>query len=575
MKIISKKRIAFTYEIMLLVFLGIVLAAILGYEGPTLSDAFFGEPIDYEEGWVDSEGTEVDVTLIQKIPQTVPYESYSAYNTLPSELHEGDALCFRSKNIFFQIYVDGALVYDPYVQESILYTKSYGTSWNYVPLLTQYAGKTIELRYYRVYESARASIDNLYIGKPAGVILTTFEGKLVAFITSLLLIFVGLLLIILDIPINVGSQKNHELKYLGFFALSIAIWCLSETHLIQFFIGDTRAMQLLSCGSLMLIPIPMVLYLDAAFGLRRKWLVGFIGVISILHNVICWGLHLTGIADIHETLTVAHGMLIFCALILLIVVLRNTFSNKSSSSIGIFRILRGIGLASISIATVIDVIRYYTGNGNDSAMFVRIGLLLFILCFGGSSLEKTINAVKLGIRTEFVSQLAYKDGLTRIGNRTAFEERLAELKTGRSDLEKVGIVMFDVNDLKYVNDHFGHHVGDEMLVRTSEMIQAAFQAQGGDCYRIGGDEFAVLFHGEQPEGCIHDSITLFEQDIDAFNQQPEKTFRISVAYGFAICDAPTPEDITETYEKADKLMYENKKDMKSRQIPPEEYYKKR
>lgn len=574
MKIISKKYFAIIYEIMLFLFLGIIILAILGYKGLTLSDTFFGEPIHYEAGWVDSNGAGVDVTRIQKIPDTLPYETYSAYNTLPSDLNEGDALCFRSKNVFFEIYVDDVLIYEPYVQDSILYTKSYGTAWNYVPLSTQYAGKTIEFRYYRVYQSARAGIDNLYIGHPAGQILATFQEKMVAFVTCLLLIFVGLLLIIMDIPINSRSKKNHELKYLGLFAFSIALWCLSETNLIQFFIGDNRAMQLLSCGSLMLIPIPMVLYLDAAFGLRYKWLVGFISTISILHNVICWGLHLTGIADIHETLPVAHGMLIFSALILFIVVLRNTFSHKNNSSIGIFRVLRGIGLASISIATVIDVIRYYMGNGNDSAMFVRIGLLLFIMCFGGSSLEKTINAVKLGIRTEFVSQLAYKDGLTRIGNRTAFEERLAELKMKKSTVENVGIVMFDVNDLKYINDHFGHHVGDEMLVKTSELIQASFEAHKGDCYRIGGDEFAVLFHGEQLEGCIHDAITLFEQGMDAFNQQPQKAFRISVAYGFAICDVTTAENITDAYEKADKLMYENKKEIKSRQIPPEEYYKK-
>ena len=54
--------------------------------------------------------------------------------------------------------------------------------------------------------------------------------------------------------------------------------------------------------------------------------------------------------------------------------------------------------------------------------------MLFILCFGSSSLEKTINAVKLGVQSEFVAQLAYLDGLTRIGNRTSFEEHLVDLE---------------------------------------------------------------------------------------------------------------------------------------------------
>ena len=57
-----------------------------------------------------------------------------------------------------------------------------------------------------------------------------------------------------------------------------------------------------------------------------------------------------------------------------------------------------------------------------------IGLLIFIICYGSSSLEKTINAVKLGVQAEFVSQLAYRDGLTGIGNRTAFQEHLVDLE---------------------------------------------------------------------------------------------------------------------------------------------------
>lgn len=574
MKIISKKYFAMIYNIMLFLFLGILFLTILQYNGPSMSETFFGDSIDYKDGWVTSAGTAVDVSKLQKIPETIPYVNYSVYNTLPSNLKEGDALCFRSKNIFFQVYVNGELFYNPYVQDSPIYTASFGTDWTYLLLPTEYAGKNIEIRYYRVYENGHASIDNLYIGQPAGLILATFHGKIVAFITCVLLIFVGLVLIIADIPGNLRSQKNHELRYLGLFAFSIALWCLSETNLLQFFIGDNRAMQVLSCGSLMLIPIPMVLYLDAAFGLKHKWLVGFLGTLSILHNAICWGLHLSGIADIHETLTVAHAMLIFSAVILLIVVLRSTFSKSGSSSISIFRILRGIGLASISIATFIDIVRYYAGNNNDSAMFVRIGLLLFIICFGGSSLEKTINAVKLGIRTEFVSQLAYKDGLTRIGNRTAFEEKLTELEARKSSSEHVGIVMFDVNDLKYINDHFGHHLGDDMLVKTSELIQGAFEAQYGDCYRIGGDEFAVLFCGEQIEDCIHNAVNSFEQSMSAFNRQPDKDFRISVAYGFAIYDASSMTgSLSDIYEMADKLMYANKKDIKSKQIPPEKYYK--
>lgn len=561
------------YIIMLLVFACIVLWPIFHYDGPTLSQDFFKESISYSEGWTTSDGTEINIAKLQKIENNHPYETYSIYNTLPSYLPEGMALCFRTKNIFFQVYLDGELIYDPYVPESIVYTKSYGTDWNYVGLPSNAAGKVVEFRYSYVYTNARACIDNLYIGSPAGNILSTFQEKIVALVTCVLLIFVGLLLIICDIPINMRTHKNHELRYLGLFSLTIALWCLSETNLLQYFIGDSRAMLLLSCGSLMLIPIPTVLYLDSAFGLNRKWLIPLISTLSTMHFVISWGLHFLGILDVHETITISHIMLGIMAVILFVVIVKTTFVQTGNESPSIFRILRGIGLSGIAIATIIDLIRYYRGNGNDSAMFVRMGLLIFIICFGISSLERTINAVKLGIRTEFVSQLAYQDGLTRIGNRTAFEEKLAELEATKEKVKKIGIIIFDINDLKYVNDHLGHHLGDDMLVETAELISQSFLPQNGTCYRIGGDEFSVLLDGENVEERFCNGIDTFIKLTEEFNSQPKKDFRVSVAHGFAMYDQSIFDlTLTKVYETADKLMYDNKTEMKSKQPSPEQYY---
>lgn len=51
-------------------------------------------------------------------------------------------------------------------------------------------------------------------------------------------------------------------------------------------------------------------------------------------------------------------------------------------------------------------------------------------------------------------------------------------------------MMFDVNDLKYVNDHLGHQQGDDLIVGSADIIKSALEAGEGSCFRIGGDEFA-------------------------------------------------------------------------------------
>jgi predicted signal transduction protein with EAL and GGDEF domain len=226
----------------------------------------------------------------------------------------------------------------------------------------------------------------------------------------------------------------------------------------------------------MLTPIPLILYLDSAWGFRFQFLIPLVCILSAAEFVLCWTLHFLGIADIHMTLSFTHVVLALSAVILFVHVIRHTFLDTRNKSGGVnaYLMMRTFGLTAISFCTVIDIVRYYYGSGTDSALFVRIGLLIFIICFGCSTLEKTINAVRLGAQTELVSQLAYHDGLTHIGNRTAFEERLAELEQSKDSFAQIGIVMFDVNNLKYVNDNLGHSCGDEMLMQSANIIRSAF-----------------------------------------------------------------------------------------------------
>lgn len=551
------------YMIMLLSAGVIVTWALSHYEGPSTVEESFGEASSFLEGWVNAEGDVIDTTHLHEVDGMPVMEEYSVFNRIPEQMEEGQYLCFRSKNIFFQVYCDGTLMYEPYVPENVMYTDSTGTRWHYVPIASKDMGKEIEIRVSRVYESGRASVDNIYIGEPARVIMDNIEDKLVAFITCVLMLFVGALLVVADIPINMQAQKNHELLYLGLFSISVATWCLTETHLMQYFMGDARSVQLISCFALAMISLPMVLYLDSAFGFKRRIVamvvIGFTFGMYVLSLI----MHFAGIADLHETLHFSHISLVMAAVLLLYTITRHTFVMGKSKGRNMYRFLRGVGLCGLSIATVVDLYRYYSENSNDTAMFVRIGLLIFIICFGSSSLEKTINAVKLGARTELVAQLAYKDGLTGIGNRTAFEEELLDLDKRREELSAIGILIFDVNDLKPVNDNMGHRVGDAMLVASAEIIEQAFASEAGDCFRIGGDEFAILLSGEQVKERCESGLARFEQMIEKYNTSEKREFMLKIAHGFEVYDK-SREGLTlmNIYEMADVHMYENKKQMK-------------
>lgn len=112
-----------------------------------------------------------------------------------------------------------------------------------------------------------------------------------------------------------------------------------------------------------------------------------------------------------------------------------------------------------------------------------------------------------------------------------------------------------------------------MLVKSAELIREAFEAVGGDCFRIGGDEFSVLLSGNQLQKRYEEGIIHFADAVKQYNTAPDQIFRISIAHGFAIYDREAGDTkMMDIYQRADVEMYHNKKEIKANQIPPEQYY---
>lgn len=551
------------YIIMSLCVLGIAVWSGIRYGHAASISKAKAHLVSIEDGWTNEQGEEIDVSSLQKLDGVEPGKTFSVYYLLPEELGEGKSLCFRSKNIIVQVYVDGQCLYETDVPGAALNSKAVGTNWNYVDLPSSCAGKQLEVRVTTTYVTAKARIDNIYLGSARESLLYTIYSKSFAIVTCMLFLFVGVLLILADIPMNVGKQKNHELLYLGLFSLVIALWCCMETYVIQIFLGDARTVHIASCCLLMLVPIATVRYLYEAYGDSMRYITRVVIGLSVVEFILNIVLQLTGVADFQQTLRLSHVLLILSAAILFGTVMYFTIKSNKGDSILFFKIIRGVGLGSIAIMTVIDIIRFYFGTGEDAGRFVRLGVLIFIICYGGCSLERAMDAIRLGTRAEIISQLAYEDGLTGLGNRTLFKERLAALDERKyKEHFEVAIIMFDVNNLKVVNDQLGHQMGDDMLVKSAELIQHTFGMEG-ECFRIGGDEFVVIVKGVHVEIRCEACQKQFEAAIEEYNATLNKAFTIRIAYGYSIYE-PSMGNIglSTIYEQADAKMYKCKKQMK-------------
>ncbi|SEF85271.1 diguanylate cyclase (GGDEF) domain-containing protein [Eubacterium ruminantium] len=149
------------------------------------------------------------------------------------------------------------------------------------------------------------------------------------------------------------------------------------------------------------------------------------------------------------------------------------------------------------------------------------------------------------------------DALTGVKNRNAYrvyEERLnAQIEMNRAP--EFAIVILDVNDLKKVNDTQGHKAGDQYLRDACKIICTTFKRS--PVFRVGGDEFAVLSQG--------DDYARIDELIDIMNTHNDEAIRnggIVIAVGMAKYDKE--DRVAPVYERADRTMYENKKDLKAR-----------
>ena len=153
----------------------------------------------------------------------------------------------------------------------------------------------------------------------------------------------------------------------------------------------------------------------------------------------------------------------------------------------------------------------------------------------------------------YLKKLLYNDFLTGLPNRLAYEHRFRDYEMSGAPLDNVSIVIFDMNNLKEINDAYGHSVGDIALHQTAAIIGGAFKQYGG-VYRIGGDEIAAFIEKEPPEfiQTIIDGLLIKEYFI-------YKDMRLDIACGAATFDPETDKNLHDIFDRADKRMYEHKK----------------
>ena len=166
-------------------------------------------------------------------------------------------------------------------------------------------------------------------------------------------------------------------------------------------------------------------------------------------------------------------------------------------------------------------------------------------------------------KVKTMQELANRDALTGIGNKTAYNREVRHLEIMlKEGVTQIGIAVVDLNYLKKINDTYGHNKGDLAIKNLCHLLCILFNPSS--VFRIGGDEFVIILRGNDYEnyGPLQEQ---FQRDlaIMAENELLKPWEKVSAAIGAAFYDKTRDKNVESIFKRADRIMYEQKEEMKA------------
>ncbi len=190
-----------------------------------------------------------------------------------------------------------------------------------------------------------------------------------------------------------------------------------------------------------------------------------------------------------------------------------------------------------------------------SLFVISIALIISVLDLKMEQRTKKISK-SLDIANSELLQLALYDPLTKLSNRTAMNEKIDQaIRSAIKHETKLAVIFLDLDGFKSVNDEYGHHVGDQLLVMAASKIKHIVRTED-TIARLGGDEFVVMVKIKS----INDAATIASKLIDALqspNHLADHVLSISASAGIAIYPDHA-KDQHELLVHADAAMYHAK-----------------
>ena len=207
---------------------------------------------------------------------------------------------------------------------------------------------------------------------------------------------------------------------------------------------------------------------------------------------------------------------------------------------------------------VLDDLEHINIKSQDeiSSLYSSIKTMLMDIENYISNLKQTTQELtETKIIASEMDELAHNDLLSGAKTKLAYTQECEKLnKQIESEYVEFGIVVIDMNNLKKINDIYGHENGDIAIQKTCNLIYDTFTFS--TVYRFGGDEFVIIVRDQEYRN-VDKLVELFKEK--ETNCDGELWERVNAAIGYSLYDKEKDESVEDVFRRADYSMYEHKK----------------
>lgn len=411
-------------------------------------------------------------------------------------------------------------------------------------------GRVLTLSY-STPQRGKYIIEPVYIGTGRAVTWYQLKKEILPLGAAVIMIVLSVIALCIFIYMKIRQMPDGRFRDVALFLMMCSIWLVTDSSLAQNYSRCPEALCLISFYMFMLLAVPMLHFLQK-IGDMKKYRILDLGIFTFYFNAAVQGiLVIRGQAEFKNMLFVTHILLFVWVLVSAVLLIREYKEHRQRE----IRLLLAAYII-VEAGGVIALILYWVFEISYYGAIFELGSLIFLALVIADAVVIMADNIRYRLESQAYERLSREDGMTGLGTRVNFERDVEAISADMEKFQDVLLVYIDIDHLRLTNEEYGRAVGDELVMASARCVENAFRGKG-TCYRIGGDEFAVLVC--DPKETEEVWKKRLEKEIR--NMDRGSRYRFSLSWGSS-CIRETDGSLKSVGDwkyEADRRLYENKK----------------